>query len=58
MRLYKGNLIFLNRNIMQVEKLYLGKDPEAENTEDPMKFAGEELVVYGYDQSNPILFPK
>ncbi len=56
MRLYKGNLVFLNRNIMQVEKLYLGKNPEAENTENPMKFAGEELVIYGYDQSNTILF--
>lgn len=56
MRLYKGNLVFLNRNTMQVEKLYLGKDPEAENTENPMKFAGEELVIYGYDQSNTILF--
>ena len=54
MRLYKGNLVLLNRNIMQVEKMYLGKD--AENTNDPMKFAGEELVVYGYDQSNTILF--
>lgn len=53
MRLYKGNPVFLNRNIMQVEKLVLGKAPNAENS---MKFAGEELVIYGYDQSNSILF--
>lgn len=56
MRLYKGNLVFLNRNIMQVEKLYLGKAPSAENTDDPMKFAGEELIVHGFDQANTILF--
>lgn len=56
MRLYKGNLVFLNRNTMQVEKMYLGKAPSSENTDNPMKFEGEELVIYGYDQSNTILF--
>ncbi|MBD5128919.1 MAG: hypothetical protein HDT43_03190 [Ruminococcaceae bacterium] len=54
MRLYKGNLVLLNRNVTQVEKMYLGK--ETENPDDPMKFAGEELVVYGFDQANTILF--
>ncbi|MCM1333602.1 MAG: ABC transporter substrate-binding protein [Bacteroides sp.] len=56
MRLYKGNLIFLNRNIMQVEKLALGEAANAGDAENPMKFAREELVIYGYDQSNTILF--
>lgn len=56
MRLYKGNLVFLNRNIMQVEKLYLGNAPNAENMGDSMKFAEEDLVIYGSVQSNAICF--
>lgn len=58
MRLYKGNLLFLNRNIMQVEKLYLGKPPETGSAGAAMKFAGKELVVYGDVQSNRIRFPE
>lgn len=50
MRLYKGNLVFINRNTMQVEKMYLG----TEAADDSMKFAGEELIIYDMAQYNAI----
>ena len=57
LKLYKGNIVFLNRNNMHIEKIYLGNDYDSEDG-DEKRFLGTELVIEGYAQANTIDFPK